>query len=71
MPRIAVNRQHLEEALRRSRLPVALEVALQTPALALALQITAEVIASPRPDPRRRRTAQVIDFQKLRAGDTD
>ncbi len=73
MTRIAVNRQHLEEAHRQSRLPISLDAALQTPALALALLITAETIARPRPAraPMRRRVAKVIDFQKVRAGDID
>ncbi|MBN9475380.1 MAG: hypothetical protein J0H72_15090 [Burkholderiales bacterium] len=51
---------------------MSLDVALRTPGLALALQVTAETIARPRPPtPRRRRPAQVIDLMKIRAGDTD
>ncbi|ETF00950.1 hypothetical protein W822_20120 [Advenella kashmirensis W13003] len=56
----------LQEAARRSRLTIPLEVAMQSPALAYCLNKTALIIAK-----RRTSTPPKPDFKRLAAGDID
>lgn len=56
----------LQEAARRSRLTIPLDVAMQSPALAYCLTKTALIIAR-----RRKTTPPKPDLKKLAAGDID
>lgn len=56
----------LQEAARRSKLTIPLDVAMQSPALAYCLTKTALIIAK-----RRNTTPPLRDFKKLAAGDFD
>ena len=67
--RVEFTSEHLEEACRVTR--TSIEAAREIPALAIALNLTAEAIARRQLAPKPRRTARVIDFKKIHAGDID